>query len=62
MILDDQIVKTQSMRASPYIGPFEDRVRLWETKLGLTQVRFRVGLGWVKVGTMLGHGSFSWRV
>ena len=37
MLLDDQIVKTQSMRASPYIGPFEDRVRLWETKLGLTQ-------------------------
>ena len=37
MILDDQIVKTQSMRASPYIGPFEDRVKLWETKLNLTQ-------------------------
>lgn len=38
MLLDDQIVKTQSMRASPYIGPFEDRVRLWESKLGLVQV------------------------
>lgn len=38
MLLDDQIVKTQSMRASPYIGPFEDRVRLWEAKLSLTQV------------------------
>lgn len=25
------------MRASPYIGPFEDRVRLWEGKLNLTQ-------------------------
>ncbi len=67
MLLDDQIVKTQSMRASPYIGapsllparpcgrkdgrppptlappaehfagPFEDRVRLWEAKLLLTQ-------------------------
>ena len=37
MLLDDQIVKTQSMRASPYIGPFEDRVRLWESKLNLTQ-------------------------
>ncbi|KAG1667277.1 hypothetical protein FOA52_012566 [Chlamydomonas sp. UWO 241] len=37
MLLDDQIVKTQSMRASPYIGPFEDRVRLWEGKLNLTQ-------------------------
>jgi len=39
MLLDDQTVKTQSMRASPYIGPFEDRVRLWEAKLNLTQVR-----------------------
>jgi dynein heavy chain len=37
MLLDDQIVKTQSMRASPYIGPFEDRVRLWEATLNLTQ-------------------------
>ncbi|KAK3261161.1 hypothetical protein CYMTET_29916, partial [Cymbomonas tetramitiformis] len=33
MLLDDQIVKTQSMRSSPYIGPFEERVRLWEKKL-----------------------------
>ena len=37
MLLDDQIVKTQSMRASPFIGPFEDRVRLWERKLNLMQ-------------------------
>ena len=36
--LDDQIIKTQSMRASPFIGPFEERVRLWEAKLNLTQV------------------------
>lgn len=37
MLLDDQIVKTQSMRASPYIGPFEDRVKLWEAKLNTMQ-------------------------
>jgi dynein heavy chain len=37
MLLDDQIVKTQSMRASPYIGPFEDRVKLWEAKLNNMQ-------------------------
>ncbi|KAA6419936.1 MAG: dynein heavy chain axonemal [Trebouxia sp. A1-2] len=36
-LLDDQIVKTQGMRASPYIGPFEERVRLWEAKLNLMQ-------------------------
>lgn len=32
-----QVVKTQSMRASPYIGPFEERVKAWEAKLVLTQ-------------------------
>ncbi|MEW5317509.1 MAG: hypothetical protein WDW38_008798 [Sanguina aurantia] len=37
MMLDDQIIKTQAMRASPYIAPFEDRVRLWEVKLNMTQ-------------------------
>ena len=37
MLLDDQIVKTQSMRSSPYIGPFEERVRIWENKLVLLQ-------------------------
>jgi dynein heavy chain len=25
------------MRASPYIGPFEERVKAWEAKLVLTQ-------------------------
>jgi len=37
MLLDDQIVKTQSMRSSPYIGPFEERVRLWEKKINTIQ-------------------------
>jgi len=32
-VLDDQLIKTQSMAASPYIGPFEDRVRIWFEKL-----------------------------
>lgn len=32
-VLDDQLIKTQSMTASPYIGPFEDRVRIWFEKL-----------------------------
>lgn len=36
-LLDDQIVKTQAMRASPYIGPFEERVKGWEAQLNKTQ-------------------------
>ena len=37
-LLDDQVVKTQAMRASPYIGPFEEGVKTWEAKLNQTQV------------------------
>ncbi|EFJ31602.1 hypothetical protein SELMODRAFT_86461 [Selaginella moellendorffii] len=37
MQLEDHIAKTQSMQASPYVGPFEDRVKLWLAKLNLVQ-------------------------
>jgi hypothetical protein len=40
-----QVVKTQSMRASPYVGPLEERVRAWEAKLVLTQARGRGAAG-----------------
>lgn len=36
-VLDDQIVKTQSMRASPFIGPLEKEALEWDETLNRLQ-------------------------
>ncbi|XP_036230121.2 dynein axonemal heavy chain 7 isoform X1 [Bactrocera oleae] len=37
ILLDDQIIKTQTMKSSPYIKPFEEDILKWEAKLMLLQ-------------------------
>ena len=39
-LLDGQIIKTQSLRGSPYIGPFEERISTWSKTLTRIQEIF----------------------
>ena len=42
--LDDHIIKTQTMRGSPYIEPFKEKIFDWEDTLMLTQENLTVWL------------------
>lgn len=38
MLLDDQLMKTQALNASPYVKPFQERAKEWEKTLLNLQV------------------------
>ncbi|VDN16770.1 unnamed protein product [Dibothriocephalus latus] len=49
VLLDDHIIKAQTMRSSPYIKPFETEMKKWEDKLismnSILDVWLKVGAG-----------------
>jgi len=52
VLLEDHIVKSQAMAASPFSKPFEDRLVPWEKKLQRFQVNMPVDWG--------DHSSLIW--
>ena len=49
-MLDDHILKAQTMHSSAYIKPFEEEMKTWEDKLISMQVM--IIFSWVQDGSM----------
>ena len=59
-MLDDHILKAQTMHSSAYIKPFEEEMRLWEDKLISMQVNnCLLQEGWWVESLGLGGGGQS---
>ena len=55
-LLDDHIVKAQTMRGSPYVKPFEAEMRAWEEKLVRMQVSGETATRVVRCGEVIRVG------
>jgi len=52
LLLDDHIIKAQTMKGSPFIKPFEEEMNAWEAKLITMQAIID---NWLKVRNATRH-------